>query len=87
MKTIAEHMKDILIENNTNIVWYGDLEYIEECATRSGMRERDGNKHPLAINNRILSALDRSSLFTKSYIKHIGRPSRCFRLIEEVRQT
>lgn len=77
---IAEHMRDILIERNESIVWYGDLHNIHDCAKRSGMYERKGDTHPLAINNRVLSALDKSNLFEKGYIKHIGRPARCFTL-------
>ncbi|QWU14272.1 hypothetical protein SAMN04487895_101569 [Paenibacillus sophorae] len=75
-KTIAEHMYDILIENGRNSVWYGDLDEIHECANRAGMYDKHGDHHPLKINNRVLSALDKSDLFTKGYIKHIGRPAR-----------
>lgn len=82
-KTIAEHMKDILIEQGIEVVWYGSLENIHECAKRAGMYEKSykGNLHPLSINNKILSGLDRSELFEKMYIKHIGRPARAFKLI------
>ena len=84
-KTIAEHMMDIMKENDISIVWYGSLDEIHQCAVRSGMYEKGDPKyhHPLYINSRILSALDRSSLFEKGYIKHIGRPSRAFTLIQK----
>ena len=83
--TIAEHMRDILIENDINTVWYGCPDEIHECARRSGMYERVKGKfgnHPLNINSKVLSALSRSDLFDEYRIKHIGRPSRAFRLKE-----
>lgn len=76
-KTIAENMRDIMLEQSLNVVWYGDIELIHECAKRSQMQ---GNQHPLHINNRVLSALDKSHLFIKGYIKHMGRPARSFKL-------
>lgn len=82
-KSIAEHMKDILMERGMTHIWYGDLDEIHECAKRAGMYQRSGNTHPLAINNRVLSALDRSNLFRKGYIKHIGRPARCFSIKDQ----
>jgi hypothetical protein len=81
-KSIAEHMADILREKGRRTVWYGDLDEIHQCALRAGMYERPGSKHPKSINNRVLSALERSPLFTKGYIKHIGRPARSFTLKE-----
>lgn len=84
-KSIAEHMKDILEENEEDVVWYGSLDRIHECATRAGMYERGSSRsqHPLNINNRVLSALDKSPFFEKGYIKYVGRPSRKFTLIEQ----
>ena len=35
MKSIAENMKDILIESHQKSVWYGNMSIIEECAKRS----------------------------------------------------
>ena len=83
-KNIAEHMRDIMLEKGINIVWYGGLDEIHECARRVGMYEDSykGNTHPLAVNRKILAALDRSNLFQKVYIKHIGRPARAFKLIK-----
>jgi len=79
--TIAEHMSDILQEENRQSVWYGDLDEIHECARRAGLYNRSGNTHPLAIIHRVLAALDRSPLFTKGYIHHQGRSARCFTLV------
>ncbi|MFD0587669.1 hypothetical protein ACFQZE_06615 [Paenibacillus sp. GCM10027627] len=81
-KTIAHHMIDILKENERSSVWYGDIEEIDECAKRAGLYEKETKIHPILINNRVLSALDRSSFFKKGYVKHIGRPARCFFLVE-----
>jgi len=82
-KTIAEHMADILREHDRDTVWYGDLDEIHECARRAGMYNRSRNTHPLAVNNRVLSGLEKSQLFSKGYIKHVGRPARCFTLQTE----
>lgn len=93
-KTIAEHMRDILLEeareinyHGTLVAWYGSLDTIEECARRSGMYDRikdTRGKHPLNINNKILMGLERSPLFKKSYIKHLGRPARAYILLESI---
>lgn len=64
MKSIAENMKDILIENHQKSVWYGNISIIEECAKRSNL----SNRHPMKLITDILNALDRSKLFQKSYI-------------------
>lgn len=66
-KTIAEHMRDILIERDIENVWYGSLDEIHECAERVGMYKESykGDTHPLSINNKILSGLERSDLFEK----------------------
>ena len=87
-KTIAEHMRDILIEREYNSVSTGDLVDIEECAKRSGMYARSkystGN-HPLNISKKVLNALDRSSLFERRYMKgHDNRDIRCFYLRESI---
>lgn len=76
-------MADILRENNSAMVWYGSLDYIHECARRSGMYNGEFSEHPLNIIQKVLAGLDRSELFKKGYIKHIGRPARCYRLIKK----
>lgn len=82
--TIAEHMRNILIERGYESVSFGDVDEIEECAKRSGMYNRakdsKGN-HPLNIANKVLNALDRSDLFEKRYMKgNKNRDIRCFYL-------
>ena len=86
-KTIAEHMRDILIENDRTFVGWGDLDDIEECADRSTHTDlNDGNIHPRDRIKRVLDALDRSPLFEKGlYSICCGKQgsehlARCFRL-------
>lgn len=83
MKSIAENMKDILIENKQKSVWYGDITIIEECAKKSNL----SNRHPMKLITDVLNALDKSNLFQKSYIQadFSGRKRtyRCFTLLEE----
>jgi len=82
MKSIAEHMADILKENGYKYVWKGDIDLIEECADRAQMK----TLHPLRRINNVLAALDRSSLFEKKYLlacnltggSSINRRFRCF---------
>ncbi|WP_159641643.1 hypothetical protein [Erysipelothrix anatis] len=93
-KTIGEHMRDILLEGakeinykGTLVAGYGTPDEIHECARRSGMYDKvkgDKGSHPLNINNKVLMGLERSPLFKKSYIKHIGRPARAYILLESV---
>ena len=85
-KTIAEHMADVLTENNYTLVWMGDCDLIEECASRANMK---ASRPPRRYRN-VLAALDRSPLFTKGYLtacNMTGKPGlernqrfRCFRL-------
>ena len=88
-KTIAEHMADIMNEEGQEIVWYGDLDILHECADRAGSKDRvrvnsRRNTHPMTLMQKVLAGLDRSDLFEKSYIKHIGRPARAYRLKEDI---
>ncbi len=64
-KTIAENMYDIMIEQEFEIVWYGNLDIIEECARRSNII----SKHPKLTIVRVLNGLEKSDLFIKGYIK------------------
>ncbi|MGN0316529.1 MAG: hypothetical protein ACI4E1_01190 [Lachnospira sp.] len=57
-------MKEILISHNRVSVWFGDLSLLEECAKKSMI----STSHPQKTIQKILNALDRSPLFTKSYI-------------------
>ena len=61
---IAITMKEILIMNNRTSVWYGDIYLLEECAQKANITV----SHPLQMIQRILNALDKSSLFQKGYI-------------------
>ena len=63
-KTIAEHMIDIMIENEVEAVGYGDLSLLGECAKRSEMNLK--NNHPLNRNKAVLDALETSIRFQKS---------------------
>jgi hypothetical protein len=67
-KTIAEHMKDILLENNLadGIVNFGDVHLLGECAERAELKQQ----HPIDRNQAVINALARSKLFEKvGYIK------------------
>lgn len=75
MKSIAENMKDILIENHQKSVWYGNMSIIEECAKRSNL----SNRHPMKLITDILNALDRSKLFQKVISWLIFRKKRKYR--------
>ena len=71
MTTIAEHMKDILIEKGYPSVSFGDLNIIHECAKRAGVYDRAKSttgRHPLNIISKVMNALDRSPLFIKGYV-------------------
>ncbi|WP_337591084.1 hypothetical protein [Vescimonas sp.] len=77
---IALTMKEIMLKNGRNTVWYGDLELIEECAELSGVKIQ----HPKKTIKYILDNLDRSPCFTKGYIiadiDGSKRRYRCFKL-------
>lgn len=86
-KTIAEHMRDTLIENGYKYVMWGDVGTLDDCASRC--THTDMNKvHPLYRHHRILNALDRSPLFEKGYVRldifqnNQSRLVRCFQLLE-----
>lgn len=73
-RTIAEHMRDVLIENDCEGVMWGDCGLLDECADRA-THTTLMKAHALDRHQRILNALDRSPLFEKFYIK---LPIRCF---------
>ena len=85
MKTskVAAYMKNRLTELNRNSVWYGDIQIIEECATECGIKK----SHPSKTISAVLNALDKSPLFSKSYIfadiNGSRRRYRCFRVAEK----
>lgn len=55
-KSIAQHMRDVLLENGMPAVAYGDAFLLDECGARAGM----SGMHPLDRHAAILNALDRS---------------------------
>lgn len=80
MKTIAEHMVDVMAEQNRSSIWFGDLDLIHECANRSGMYRRIRSKngdHPLIIIQKVLKALERSEDFDKGYMRYDGNKPAC----------
>ena len=61
---VAYHMKRKMEQNERTTIWYGDIQLIEECAKECGILR----SHPQKTINTVLNALDKSPLFTKSYI-------------------
>lgn len=78
--SIAQVLKEVMIETNTPVVWYGDPDILHVVANRSGIYDRSKDHHPLSIFQRVLNAAERSHLFDKGYIKHAGRQYRSFQL-------
>jgi hypothetical protein len=83
-------MRDVLYETGNPGVAWGDIRLLDMCAARcthTSLME----KLPAARHTRILNALDRSRLFSKSYnITHIWigrgwqeRTVRVFTLVEQ----
>lgn len=77
---IANNMKEILIAHQRTSVWYGDISLLEECAKKSNII----TTHPQKTIQRILNALENSTLFEKGYIiadiSGTKRKYRCFSL-------
>ena len=65
-QTIAEVAAEYLRENGLNGVMWGDTWSIHEIAKRAG---KNYEGHPSRTWNAILSALDRSPLFEKKYVR------------------
>ena len=63
--TIAQNMKNIMQKHNRKVVSYLDVDLIEECAAASKIN----TSHPLKTIQRVLNALDNSSMFEKGYIR------------------
>lgn len=68
MATVAEIMRDVLIENGATNVGYGDCGFLDDCARRATHTNLH-SLHPLTRHKRILSALDHSPLFRKGYFR------------------
>lgn len=87
MKTIADHMVDVLKENKCSCVWMGDCDLIEECASRANVK----GEHPLRRYKNVLAALERSDKFDKGYLTACNVTGkgernvrfRCFRVKKE----
>ena len=77
-KNIAWYMREILLREKRNSIWYGDLELIEECALLTNTKK----SHPQNTIRSILNGLDRSKIFEKTYIcadfNGYRRKYRCF---------
>ena len=67
-RTIAEHMRDVIIENECTGVMWGDCVLLDECGSRA-THTTLMKAHPLDRHQRILNALEGSPLFEKFYIK------------------
>ena len=76
-KTIAEHMRDVLIENDCGdgkgkySVMYGDVYLLDYCAVRC-KHTNLMKLHPLDRHQRILNALEKSKLFKKFFVRITG---------------
>lgn len=66
--SIAEYMKEVLIENDSDTVGWGSLDILDECSSRCTHTNLN-ELHPLERHARILNALDRSKLFTKFFFR------------------
>lgn len=83
-KTIADHAADILRETANPGVMWGDNGLLDMISVRAGMEDRPGLVGMAVIDdvhNRVMNALERSSLFTKRvYAGMNGRRQRAFYL-------
>lgn len=86
MKTIVDHMVDVLKEKDISVVGWGDFGILDECASRCShttlMDSPIDKRH-----QRVLNALEKSDKFEKCYFKGPTSLSgyrllRRFRLVE-----
>lgn len=71
-KTIAEYMREVLLETDNNSVMHGDAHLFDDCARRATHTNLI-DQHPFERQARIMNALERSSLFDKCYVPvHVG---------------
>ena len=63
-KTIAEHMRDVLVERGFDSVIWGDVGPVSQAITRAGVKAG----HPLDRHQRVINALERSPLFEKRLV-------------------
>ena len=81
MKTIAEHMVDVLVERGIKVIGWGDYTFLDECASRC-THTTLSKIHVDARHQRILNALERSDRFEKHYVKG-PTPRRGWRLLRQ----
>ena len=73
-KTIAEYMKDTLIDTDNKAVMFGDTGLLDACA-RKCKHTNLMTLHPMLRHSRILTACERSGLFDKLFILINGKGS------------
>ncbi len=78
MKTIAEYMKEVLMENNTSSVMWNDCGLLDFCAEKCNHTNLM-TLHPMTRHSRILSALQKSKLFDTKFITLDKRGNRTVR--------
>ncbi len=74
MKTIAEHMEDVLREGGFDGFMFGDVRLMDEGANRC-THTNLMSLHPMERHRRILTACERSGLFNKKYALINGKGS------------
>lgn len=88
-KTVAEIAIDVLAENDTKNIWWGDCGYLDEIGIRA-THTNLSSLHPLTRHTRILDALERSGRFEKYYItlgeKKGQKRMRCLTLKPQVEE-
>lgn len=72
VKTIAEHMVDVLREEGFSGVMFGDVRLLDEAANRA-THTNLMSLHPMLRHSRLLTACERSGLFTKKYFHWSGK--------------
>lgn len=79
-KTIAEHMRDVLlemeaVEGSRPAVMWRDVHLLDECAARCAHTNLIETRPPYERHRRIFAALERRpDLFEKSYVRMRGGP-------------
>ena len=66
-------MRDLMKEDVVRVVWFGDMEIIDKCFKRAGMKHGPSNTPgPVLRARNVLRALSRSPLFRKGWIRSCG---------------
>ena len=83
MATIAETVKNVMLENGEKYVWFGATFVLDKCSEQLGY----SHLHPAMRSQRILNALEHSVDFQKNYmqveVNGRMRRVRCFQLLSE----